>query len=173
MKAVAARKGLYATFMPKPFFGINGSGMHCHQSLWDIKKAKNAFADASDPYGLSPMARSYIAGTLEHARGMIAVLAPLVNSYKRLVTGFEAPVYIGWPHQTIGADPNPRSQGRHSTSIERRCPDPYSNRTCIRLHAARVDGWAQAGAPTRSRRTLPLRAASGEPQESAAAGALR
>ncbi|HEX9634071.1 MAG TPA: glutamine synthetase family protein, partial [Candidatus Limnocylindria bacterium] len=96
LKAVAARQGLYATFMPKPFFGINGSGMHTHQSLWDIKKERNAFADDKDSYGLSATARSYIAGTLEHARGMIAVLAPLVNSYKRLVPGYEAPVYIGW-----------------------------------------------------------------------------
>ena len=96
LKAVAASKGLYATFMPKPFFGINGSGMHTHQSLWDIKKGKNSFSDPKDPYGLSTIARSYIAGTLEHARGMIAVLAPLVNSYKRLVPGYEAPVYIGW-----------------------------------------------------------------------------
>ena len=96
LKAVAATKGLYATFMPKPFFGINGSGMHTHQSLWDIKGSKNAFSDPKDDYGLSETARQYIAGTLEHARGMIAVLAPLVNSYKRLVPGYEAPVYVGW-----------------------------------------------------------------------------
>jgi glutamine synthetase len=88
LKAVAAAHGLYATFMPKPFFGINGSGMHTHMSLWDEKKGRNAFADPKDPYGLSELARSYIAGILEHARGMIAVLAPLVNSYKRLVPGF-------------------------------------------------------------------------------------
>ena len=76
LKAVAATKGLYATFMPKPFFGINGSGMHTHQSLWDIKKGKNAFSDPKDDYGLSETARQYIAGTLEHARGMIAAFWP-------------------------------------------------------------------------------------------------
>jgi glutamine synthetase len=73
LKAVAAAHGLYATFMPKPFYGINGSGMHTHQSLWDIKKARNAFSDPKDSYGLSETARQYIAGTLDHARGMIAV----------------------------------------------------------------------------------------------------
>ena len=80
LKAVAASRGLYATFMPKPFFGINGSGMHVHQSLWDTKKGSNAFRDPKDPYGLSETARQYIAGTLSHARGMIAILAPLVNT---------------------------------------------------------------------------------------------
>jgi glutamine synthetase len=130
LKAVAARQGLYATFMPKPFFGINGSGMHCHQSLWDIKKGKNAFADASDTYGLSSIARSYIAGTLEHARGMIAVLAPLVNSYKRLVPGYEAPVYIGWARINRSAlirIPQISKGQMNSTRIELRCPDPSSN----------------------------------------------
>ena len=130
LKAVAARKGLYATFMPKPFFGINGSGMHTHQSLWDIKKGKNAFADASDPYGLSSVARSYIAGVLEHARGMIAVLAPLVNSYKRLVPGYEAPVYIGWARINRSAlirIPQISKGQLNSTRIELRCPDPASN----------------------------------------------
>ena len=130
LKAVAARKGLYATFMPKPFFGINGSGMHVHQSLWDIKKARNAFADASDPYGLSTMARSYIAGTLAHARGMISVLAPLVNSYKRLVPGYEAPVYIGWARINRSAlvrIPQISKGQLNSTRIELRCPDPAAN----------------------------------------------
>src|SRR5678816_992229 len=82
--------------MPKPLVGINGSGMHTHQSLWDIGKEVNAFADADSKYGLSPLARSYMAGILAHARGMIAVLAPLVNSYKRLVPGYEAPTYLTW-----------------------------------------------------------------------------
>jgi glutamine synthetase len=130
LKAVAARQGLYATFMPKPFFGINGSGMHCHQSLWDIKAGKNAFADAKDSYGLSTLARSYIAGTLEHARGMIAVLAPLVNSYKRLVPGYEAPVYIGWARINRSAlirIPQISKGQLNSTRIELRCPDPSSN----------------------------------------------
>ncbi|MGH2383484.1 MAG: glutamine synthetase family protein, partial [Candidatus Limnocylindria bacterium] len=130
LKAVAASHGLYATFMPKPFFGINGSGMHTHQSLWDTKKDRNAFADAKDPYGLSTMARQYIAGTLEHARGMIAVLAPLVNSYKRLVPGYEAPVYIGWARINRSAlirIPQHAAGQAKSTRIELRCPDPSSN----------------------------------------------
>ena len=130
LKAVAASKGLYATFMPKPFFGINGSGMHTHQSLWDIKKGSNAFSEPKDEYGLSEVARQYIAGVLEHARGMIAVLAPLVNSYKRLVPGYEAPVYVGWARinrsALIRIPQISRGQG-NSTRIELRCPDPSSN----------------------------------------------
>jgi glutamine synthetase len=130
LKAVAARHGLYATFMPKPFFGMNGNGMHTHQSLWDVKKGRNAFADEKDEYGLSPTARSYIAGILEHARGMIAVLAPLVNSYKRLVPGYEAPVYIGWARINRSAlirIPQISHGQLNSTRIELRCPDPSSN----------------------------------------------
>jgi glutamine synthetase len=130
LKAVAATKGLYATFMPKPFFGINGSGMHTHQSLWDIKRGKNAFSDPKDDYGLSETARQYIAGTLEHARGMIAVLAPLVNSYKRLVPGYEAPVYVGWARINRSAlirIPQSSKGQYNSVRIELRCPDPSSN----------------------------------------------
>ncbi len=130
LKAVAARHGLYATFMPKPFFGMNGNGMHTHQSLWDIKRNRNAFADERDAYGLSEIARSYIAGILEHARGMIAVLAPLVNSYKRLVPGYEAPVYIGWARINRSAlvrIPQISHGQLNSTRIELRCPDPSSN----------------------------------------------
>ena len=130
LKAVAATKGLYATFMPKPFFGINGSGMHTHQSLWDIKRDRNAFSDPKDAYGLSETARQYIAGVLEHARGMIAVLAPLVNSYKRLVPGYEAPVYVGWARinrsALIRIPQNSKGQV-NSVRIELRCPDPSSN----------------------------------------------
>src|SRR5207247_11442756 len=96
LKAIAQQHGLYATFMPKPIHGINGSGMHTHQSLWSIADERNAFADASNPYGLSDTARSYMAGILTHARGMIAVLAPTVNSYKRLVPGYAAPTYLTW-----------------------------------------------------------------------------
>jgi glutamine synthetase len=130
LKAVAATRGLYATFMPKPFFGINGSGMHTHQSLWDDKRGKNAFSDPKDPYGLSTTARQYIAGTLEHARGMIAVLAPLVNSYKRLVPGYEAPVYVGWARINRSAlirIPQHSKGQVNSVRIELRCPDPSSN----------------------------------------------
>jgi glutamine synthetase len=130
LKAVAATHGLYATFMPKPFFGINGSGMHTHQSLWDLKKDRNAFSDPKDEYGLSEVARQYIAGILEHARGMIAVLAPLVNSYKRLVPGYEAPVYVGWARINRSAlirIPQHSKGQVNSVRIELRCPDPSSN----------------------------------------------
>src|SRR5438105_15003968 len=96
LKAIEQQHGLYATFMPKPFHGINGSGMHCHQSLWSCDGKTNLFHDADDEYQLSLVARGFMAGLLAHARGMIAVLAPLVNSYKRLVPGYEAPVYISW-----------------------------------------------------------------------------
>ena len=96
LKAIAQQHGLYATFMPKPFFGINGSGMHTHQSLWDAEDGKNAFYDADDEYGLSTSRAASSPACSTHARGMIAILAPLVNCYKRLVPGYEAPVYISW-----------------------------------------------------------------------------
>jgi glutamine synthetase len=130
LKAVAQHNGLYATFMPKPFAAVNGSGMHVHQSLVDIVTGHNAFADPGDPYGLSVVARQFIAGLLAHARGMCAVLAPLVNSYKRLVPGFEAPVYMSWGRTNRSALVRvPRiTAGRHqSTRIELRCPDPSCN----------------------------------------------
>ena len=130
LKAIAQLHGLYATFMPKPIFGINGSGMHTHQSLWDNERGANAFADPDADYGLSPLARNYIAGILEHARGMIAVLAPLVNSYKRLVPGYEAPVYIGWARINRSAlirIPQISAGQLDSTRIELRCADPSTN----------------------------------------------
>ena len=94
VKAIAAIYGLYATFMPKPIFGINGSGMHTHQSLMNISTGQNAFFDPDDPYKLSQLAYQFIAGQLAHARALAAVVAPTVNSYKRLTPGYEAPVYI-------------------------------------------------------------------------------
>ncbi len=131
LKAVAQQHGLYATFMPKPIHGINGSGMHTHQSLWAIDDERNAFADPSNKYGLSDVARSYAAGILAHARGMIAVLAPLVNSYKRLVPGYEAPTYLTWGRTNRSAlirvpmvSPGKSIEG---TRLEVRCPDPSSN----------------------------------------------
>ncbi len=131
LKAIAQRHGLYATFMPKPIHGINGSGMHTHQSLYSIADERNAFADASNPYGLSDLARSYMAGILAHGRGMIAVLAPLVNSYKRLVPGYEAPTYLTWGRTNRSALIRvPKvSPGRsiEGTRAEVRCPDPSSN----------------------------------------------
>ncbi|MFN0071703.1 MAG: type I glutamate--ammonia ligase [Chloroflexota bacterium] len=130
LKAVAQRNGLYATFMPKPFFGINGSGMHTHQSLADLDTGANLFHDPNDEYQLSKLARHFIAGQLKHARGMIAILAPLVNSYKRLVPGFEAPVYVSWARINRSAliRVPQASRGRpEATRIELRCPDPSSN----------------------------------------------
>jgi glutamine synthetase len=131
LKAIAQLHGLYATFMPKPIHGINGSGMHTHQSLYSIAEKRNAFADATNPYGLSDVARSYMAGILAHARGMSAVLAPLVNSYKRLVPGYEAPTYLTWGRTNRSAlirvpmvSPGKSIEG---TRAEVRCPDPSSN----------------------------------------------
>ncbi len=131
LKAIAQQHGLYATFMPKPIHGINGSGMHTHQSLYSIAEDRNAFADPSNPYGLSEVARSYMAGILAHARGMAAVLAPLVNSYKRLVPGYEAPTYLTWGRTNRSAlirvpkvSPGKSIEG---TRAEVRCPDPSSN----------------------------------------------
>ncbi len=131
LKAIANQHGLYATFMPKPIFGINGSGMHTHQSLYSIAEGRNAFADPSNEYGLSDVARSYMAGILAHARGMIAILAPLVNSYKRLVPGYEAPTYLTWGRTNRSAlirvpkvSPGKSIEG---TRVEVRCPDPSSN----------------------------------------------
>jgi glutamine synthetase len=129
VKAIAAQHGLTASFMPKPVFGINGSGMHCHQSLFD-DKGNNLFFDAQDEMKLSATARSFIAGQLNHARALAALVAPTVNSYKRLVPGYEAPVYIGWaqinrsalvriPRYTEGRDKSMRA--------ELRFPDPSSN----------------------------------------------
>ena len=131
LKAIAQLHGLYATFMPKPIGGINGSGMHTHQSLFSTELDRNAFADPENKYGLSDLARSYMAGILAHARGMIAVLAPTVNSYKRLVPGYEAPTYLTWGRTNRSALIRvPKvSPGRsiEATRIEVRCPDPSSN----------------------------------------------
>ncbi len=129
MKAIAERNGLYATFMPKPIAGINGSGMHTHQSLWS--NGVNAFADTSDQYGLSMLAKKFIAGQLAHARGFSAIIAPLVNSYKRLVPGYEAPVYLSWARTNrsalIRVPKVSQSRVATATRIELRCPDPAAN----------------------------------------------
>lgn len=129
IKAIAQRYGLHATCMPKPIFGINGSGMHTHQSLFDLK-GNNLFYDAKDKYKLSKVAYSYIAGQLHNARSLSAILAPTVNSYKRLVPGYEAPVYICWAQINRSALIRiPRySPGRElATRAELRCPDPSAN----------------------------------------------
>jgi glutamine synthetase len=128
LKAVAERHGLHCTFMPKPIFGVNGSGMHTHMSLF--QDGNNAFVDESDLYGLSETARFFIGGVLKHARAMSAILAPTVNSYKRLVPGYEAPVYISWARQNRSALIRvPRiSRGQpKATRVELRCPDPTCN----------------------------------------------
>jgi glutamine synthetase len=129
IKSIAAQHNLYASFMPKPLYGEAGSGMHVHQSLFD-KKGKNAFFDPKDKYKLSAVAYSYLAGQLKHAKALTAIVAPTVNSYKRLVSGYEAPVYICWGQVNRSALIRiPRySQGREqSTRMELRCPDPSCN----------------------------------------------
>ncbi len=129
VKAIASSHDLYATFMPKPIFGENGSGMHTHQSFFDLD-GKNAFFDADDKYKLSEIAYSFIAGQLKRVREMMGVLAPTVNSYKRLVSGYEAPVYICWGQKNRSALMRiPRySKGRdQSVRAELRCPDPSCN----------------------------------------------
>jgi len=129
VKAIANLHGLTASFMPKPVFGINGSGMHCHQSLFD-SKGSNLFFDPQDEVHLSKLAYSFIAGQLAHARALSAVVAPTVNSYKRLVPGYEAPVYIGWAQQNRSALIRiPRyTEGRDkAVRAELRFPDPSSN----------------------------------------------
>ena len=129
LKAIAQKYGLHATFMPKPIFGINGSGMHVHQSLFD-KNGNNAFFDDSDNYKLSEMAYQFIAGQLAHVEGLIAVLSPTVNSYKRLVPGYEAPVYLSWARTNRSALIRiPRySKGKEkAVRCELRCPDPTCN----------------------------------------------
>jgi glutamine synthetase len=128
VKEVALRNGVYATFMPKPLFGENGSGMHVHQSLF--KGSSNAFYDASDKYHLSAEAKSYIAGLLKHSREICLVIAQWVNSYKRLVPGFEAPVYIGWARRNRSAlvrVPMYKPGQEKATRAELRCPDPACN----------------------------------------------
>ena len=126
VKAVAEKFGLYATFMPKPIFGINGSGMHVHQSL--SKKGRNVFYDAKDEYGLSKIAKRFIAGQLKYASGICMIMSPLVNSYKRLVSGFEAPVYLSWARINRSALIRvPRFIKPEACRIELRSPDPSCN----------------------------------------------
>ncbi|MFA5108648.1 MAG: type I glutamate--ammonia ligase [Candidatus Micrarchaeia archaeon] len=130
MKSIAAKHGLHATFMPKPITGVNGSGMHVHQSLFSSDGSTNMFYDASNKYQLSQTAYSFMAGQMKHVKAMCAVLNPTVNSYKRLVPGYEAATYICWARQNRSALLRvPRyAKGREkSTRFEIRCPDPSSN----------------------------------------------
>jgi glutamine synthetase len=130
LKEVARQLGMHATFMPKPIAEIAGSGMHVHQSLWRLDTGENAFSDVQAEYGLSRLALHFIAGQLAHARGMCAVLAPLVNSYKRLVPGYEAPVYVSWGQINRSAlirVPQATPGRPDSVRLELRCPDPSCN----------------------------------------------
>lgn len=129
IRALAAKNDLVATFMPKPIFGINGSGMHTHQSIFD-DKGSNVFFNPNDSYHLSQQAYQFIAGQLTHARALSAIVAPTVNSYKRIVPGYEAPVYICWAQINRSAlirIPSNTAERPNSTRAELRCPDPSSN----------------------------------------------
>lgn len=130
VKGVAAKHGLFATFMPKPVFGVNGSGMHVHQSLVDIKTGKTAMYDEKGTYYLSKTAQQFLAGQLAHARALSAVVAPTVNSYKRLTPGYEAPVYVCWAQRNRSAlirVPRHAPGRENSARVELRFPDPSCN----------------------------------------------
>ena len=151
VKTVAHEKGLYATFMPKPIYGICGSGMHINMSLRD-KDGNNVFYNPDDPIALSQIAYQFIAGLTAHAKGIAAITNPLVNSYKRLVPGYEAPVYIAWSAKNrspLIRVPSARGAG---TRIELRSPDPAANpylalAVCL---AAGLDGIKRGLTPPRS-----------------------
>ncbi len=128
VKEIALQNGVFATFMPKPIEGLNGSGMHVHQSLF--KGERNAFFDAEDPYHLSAVAKGYIAGMLHHSRAMTLVCNQWVNSYKRLLPGFEAPVYLSWARRNrsdLIRIPEYKPGREMHTRIEYRSPDPACN----------------------------------------------
>jgi glutamine synthetase len=128
VKEIASKYGVYATFMPKPLFGENGSGMHTHQSLF--KGEDNAFFDPDDQYHLSDDAKGYIGGVLRHSPEIVSILAPWVNSYKRLVPGYEAPVYISWSRKNRSAlirVPGYQPGREYATRVEVRCPDAAGN----------------------------------------------
>lgn len=151
IRALAQQNGMKATFMPKPLFGLSGSGMHTHQSMTllpdsktaprngkskvvpsSVQPGENVFTNLNEQYNLSAVARHFIAGQLYHAKAMTVILAPLVNSYKRLVTGYEAPVYISWARVNRGAlirvpHSGPGTNQRYTARVELRCPDPSCN----------------------------------------------
>src|SRR5439155_204183 len=146
VKEYAMKYGWHATFMPKPLFGENGSGMHTHQSLF--KDGRNSFFDGDDRWHLSGAGKAFIAGQLRHAREIAAVFAQWVNSYKRLVPGFEAPVYVAWSQRNRSAlirIPLYKPGSEQATRAEIRCPDPacnpYLTFACL-LHAG-LDGIEQ------------------------------
>jgi glutamine synthetase len=128
VKEIATRHGVYATFMPKPLMDQNGSGMHTHQSLFT--NGKNSFFDADAEHYLSEEAKAFIAGQLRHARELSIIFAQHVNSYKRLVPGYEAPVYIAWSRRNRSAlvrVPGFHPGQERATRMELRCPDPSAN----------------------------------------------
>ncbi|OPZ74710.1 MAG: Glutamine synthetase [Firmicutes bacterium ADurb.Bin456] len=125
VRSIAQRHGLHATFMPKPIFGIAGSGMHLNQSL--MRKGENAFFDPREPDGLSRECLYYVGGLMKHARAITAVVNPTVNSYKRLVSGYEAPVHIAWSAQNRSPLIRIPTKKGPSTRIEFRSPDPSCN----------------------------------------------
>jgi glutamine synthetase len=128
VKEIAKKSGYHATFMPKPLFGENGSGMHTHQSLF--AGGANAFFDEDDEWHLSDVGKAFIAGQLQHARELSAVFAQWVNSYKRLVPGYEAPVYVAWSRRNRSAlirIPLYKPGNEQATRAEIRCPDPACN----------------------------------------------
>jgi glutamine synthetase len=128
VKELAMKHGMHATFMPKPLFGENGSGMHTHQSLF--RDGKNAFFDPDDQYFLSDAGKAFIAGQLRHAREISSIFAQWVNSYKRLVPGYEAPVYVAWSRRNRSAlvrVPMYHPGKEQATRMELRCPDPACN----------------------------------------------
>ncbi len=128
VKEIAKKAGFHATFMPKPIFGENGSGMHTHQSLFS--DGRNAFFDTDDEWHLSDVGKAFIAGQLHHAREIAAVFAQWVNSYKRLVPGYEAPVYVAWSRRNRSAlirIPLYKPGAEQATRAEIRCPDPACN----------------------------------------------
>lgn len=130
VRTIARQENRFATFMPKPLWDAPGNGMHIHQWLFDLDTNKNRFTDATNDYGLSEMAQSFLAGQLTHARAICAVLAPLVNSYKRLVAGQEAPSYVTWAQLNRGAllrVPRLADSQHRGAQIEMRCPDPSCN----------------------------------------------
>lgn len=142
-KKVSRMHNFHATFMPKPLNGQNGSGMHVHQSLW--KNGNNIFYDKKDAYHLSETARHYMAGLMRHAREISAVLSQWVNSYKRLIEGYEAPVYIAWGQRNRSAYirvPEYQPGKEQATRIELRCPDPACNLylALATMFAAGMDG---------------------------------
>jgi glutamine synthetase len=150
VKNVARQNGVHATFMPKPVFGVNGSGMHTHMSL--LRGDENAFFDADAPFELSRTCTSYIGGLLQHAEAFCAITNPLVNSYKRLIPGFEAPTHIAWSERNrspLIRVPAPRG---HATRIELRMPDPSCNpylafAAILRAGLDGIDNALDPGAP--------------------------